>query len=489
MLTSRKQGEHLDNKKTKSRIIESILEKKEKISEPDIRDRLKKDFNVIDQGTINKHLHNLLAKEFGCIEFIPPDKKGLKNHWNITDIKTLRSIRHGFPEIPLNKYEKAITIVSKELGYSIDSIKGLEFYIRLYRSASLFNICLETDIDTLRKRAWNVYLRDEGFETNLHIKKLLNELYNKYIEDNPNFGMSKEDFQEVTKKIDQMGSMNSEYTFFGITDLSSDFYKENVAGFEDIKSRFMFMEPESPYPIFGAPLYLASNFFMGKFKGLAKAMSRYIYMMFENESAYRTDNSLTRRCKFNEEFDEEDKKMQETIFVEMCNECYKNNDDWRGMSLETFQKTMVEDRNLYMKMDEILYLIKTQHIAFHEGGFGLQLPHFVNHDILIGAEPDEEFEKKIKEIESNLRSEQDKSVGFAYTGDCMHNLLVLRIAIEFILKYKQPKIFCVSDDKIVIFKYLLKFYAYPLNLSGLFIEEKGSLKSLLELYGLKEQES
>jgi len=53
----------------KTSILEFILKNKEPVSEPDIRDHLNEKHEVIDQSTINKHMHNL--KDMGCIELIP----------------------------------------------------------------------------------------------------------------------------------------------------------------------------------------------------------------------------------------------------------------------------------------------------------------------------------------------------------------------------------------------------------------------------------
>lgn len=114
-----------------------------------------------------------------------------------------------------------------------------------------------------------------------------------------------------------------------------------------------------------------------------------------------------------------------------------------------------------MEIDEISSLIEKQRETFKESGFGLQLRHFLNHDIFIGASPDEEFEKKVKEIENDLRYEYENSVGFGYTGDSVYNRLVLRIASEFIFKYKQPKKLYVSDDKDEILNYLIKTFSDP----------------------------
>jgi hypothetical protein len=402
--------------KVKVKILKLVLGAPRTVKEHDVVTYLIDSKTIKCQSSVNRHFNDLCEME--CLNKIGSKSSINLNKWNVTKFETLRKIKDKFPEIDLNKYEKSITIVLKESGYSINSTKGLEFYMRLYLSVSFFNICLETDIDTLCNRAWNVYLHDSGFETNRRIKKLLNEFYYTYAKNNPNFKMSNETFQEVVKEIEQKGNIGSEYTFFGST-----------------------LDP-------------ASYFFMGKFKGLEKIMSRAMFMELENEATLRTDKSPTRRCKWNNTYDEEDKKIHEINFLKICEERFQKSNVWGEMSLETFLKTMNEDRKLHIKMNEILSLLKKQHEAFHKSGFGLQLKHFLNHDIFIGANVDEEFEKKVEVIESKY----DNSVGLPYSGEQMYNRIVLEIASEFILKYKQPKFLYKSDDKVEILQNLLKVY-------------------------------
>ena len=76
----KKQGERLKPDETKSYIIKDILENIGPIGEPDIRDHLKKKYDLRDQGTINRHLHYL--NDNGCIELIPSKKEGLRNKWD-----------------------------------------------------------------------------------------------------------------------------------------------------------------------------------------------------------------------------------------------------------------------------------------------------------------------------------------------------------------------------------------------------------------------
>jgi len=68
-----KQGDHLNVGEVKSSIIMFILQTMEPVEEPAIRDFLLQKYNVINQGTINRHLHDL--QKLDCIELIPPQKK------------------------------------------------------------------------------------------------------------------------------------------------------------------------------------------------------------------------------------------------------------------------------------------------------------------------------------------------------------------------------------------------------------------------------
>lgn len=418
-LKRKKDGRPMDGE-VKKKVIQLILKTPGKALKRDLLKYLTASKIVNDQSNLNRHLNQLYDSE--CIERFRSKIPKHPNKWDVTKFNTLKKIKYDFPEIQLNKYEKSLMIVLNESRYNISNVKGLHFYIELYRSASFFNACLETDIDTLRKRAWNVYLYDRGSETNKLIEKLMNELYYSYIINSPKFQMSKETFQGVTKEIEQMGSIDFEYTIFGSK-----------------------VSPEN-------------KFFKEKFAGLEKIMSRDIFIELEKEVTKRRYESPLRRCKWNEKFDEEDARVYETIFIKICEELFQKGSEWGGISLEAFLKTMSEDRKLHMKMNEILSLIEKQRETFHGQDFGLQLKHFIYYDTLIGIGPDEEFEKKVGEVYKNFNSEFLNSVGLSYSNDYMSNLLSLRIASEFIFKYKQPKNLNISNDKDEILDNLVKIY-------------------------------
>ena len=97
----------------KTSILEFILKNKEPVSEPSIREHLRNKHGVVDQSTINKHMHNL--KDLRCIELISP-KESRRNYWDVTTPINLKNIRHEFYELQINKYEKSINLILMELG-------------------------------------------------------------------------------------------------------------------------------------------------------------------------------------------------------------------------------------------------------------------------------------------------------------------------------------------------------------------------------------
>ena len=70
----KKQGDRLNVGEVKSSIICFILENVKSVGEPAIRNFLLQKYDLMDQGNINRHLHDL--QKLDCIELIPPKKKG-----------------------------------------------------------------------------------------------------------------------------------------------------------------------------------------------------------------------------------------------------------------------------------------------------------------------------------------------------------------------------------------------------------------------------
>jgi hypothetical protein len=158
---TKKAGERLQIGEAKTAIILYLLKNKEYVSEPDIRKYLFGELDLKNQGTINGHLRALLKLE--CIESVTQGPNKNTNYWNITSIKSLKRIRHEFPDIHINSYEKSIMILFNERGYNIKKMENLDFYIKLLLSVSLFDAFLDNDINELLTKASKIYLRDEGY--------------------------------------------------------------------------------------------------------------------------------------------------------------------------------------------------------------------------------------------------------------------------------------------------------------------------------------
>ncbi len=205
----KKQGDRLKQSETKSNIIKYILENNGPIGEPDIRKHLYVKYEIKDQSRINRHLHEL--KEDNYIELIPPTKTGLRNKWNITKFEHLENIKRKgeedtyFKKISLNEYEKSLMIICKKRGHNIRTLEGLKIYNRMRLLPSYFNMCMDTDIQTLYNRVWVIYLEDNEFKDQ-YFKKPLSNFYITFIKDNPKIGMHDEAFY---KKM--MGSLVQEH--------------------------------------------------------------------------------------------------------------------------------------------------------------------------------------------------------------------------------------------------------------------------------------
>jgi hypothetical protein len=162
-------GSHLKYKEVTSSILEFIVKNNGPVSEPVIRDHLKKKHEVMDQSTINKHMHNL--QDLICIELIPP-KIGLRNYWNITTLKNLKNIRFYFEDIKLNTCGKSLDILLTERPLK-NSMRAKKYFVQLFLSASFFDMCIKTDVETLYARASELYKLGELFKEEQYIKNLI----------------------------------------------------------------------------------------------------------------------------------------------------------------------------------------------------------------------------------------------------------------------------------------------------------------------------
>ena len=228
----KKQGGHLNIGEVKSSILEFILENKELVEEPAIRRYLLKKYDVIDQGNINRHLHDLRKHE--CIELIPQQKKGLSNQWDIKKLKNLKKIREEFPELRLNKYEKAINMIILEFKRDdIYIFDWLKIYIKLLLSVSFFDTCLKIDIKMLCQRIWRSYITTKDPAQHMDIDDLSKICYDVYAKHYSDCKVSEEMFTTVINEF------SVEFMRFGTkTDITE--LLENLPGLpEEIPSRII----------------------------------------------------------------------------------------------------------------------------------------------------------------------------------------------------------------------------------------------------------
>lgn len=193
----KKQGDRLNVGEVKSNILKFILESEVSVGEPAIRYFLQEKFDVADQGNINRHLHDL--QKLDCIELISPKKKGLRNYWGIKKLKNLRNIKHEFPEVNLNEYEKSINIVLQELEYFENSPDWLKFYIILRLSASFFNTSIETGRRPIEEGTWKIYITGIGSYRHQRIDDILRVCYSAYSKNYPELKMSETEFANIVK--------------------------------------------------------------------------------------------------------------------------------------------------------------------------------------------------------------------------------------------------------------------------------------------------
>lgn len=178
-MTSEKrvQGEHLERYKVKIAIIDLLLRNLEAVLEPDIREFLRKKYNINDQGNIKKHLKDLQTLPYCCIEKTPP-KRGFANRWDIKTVENLKKIRLHFPEIPLNKYQKFMNIFFKEHYFDVGFFTYPdEFRTQLLLSPSFLDMCIKTDMQTLYQRVYEIDQIGEGFDKHQRIKEYSNDVY------------------------------------------------------------------------------------------------------------------------------------------------------------------------------------------------------------------------------------------------------------------------------------------------------------------------
>jgi hypothetical protein len=167
---------HFNIGEVKSGIIEFILRHKGLIKEPFIRRSLQEKYDKIDQGTVNRHLHDLY--KLGCINLMPPSKETTRsNRWSISTLQQLENIRKHFPIMQLNRYEKSLDIISRYHLYFINPVCNIIFRVQLLLSTSFFDLCIKNDGEKLYSKAYEIYRFGRGFEDNVVIQNYIDDIY------------------------------------------------------------------------------------------------------------------------------------------------------------------------------------------------------------------------------------------------------------------------------------------------------------------------
>lgn len=161
----------------KTGIIEFVLDTRESVGEPIIRKHLKEVYGVVDQGTVNRHLHDL--EESDCIELIPP-KKGLRNYWEINKIENLNNIKLNFPKIQLNLYRKSLNVLLQERDFHPCTKNTNRFRAQLFFSPSLFDMYLKNGINTLYTNGYELY-KTRFFDEYQDLENSVHKVYSEFV--------------------------------------------------------------------------------------------------------------------------------------------------------------------------------------------------------------------------------------------------------------------------------------------------------------------
>ena len=364
---TKKQGDRLNVGEVKSNIICFILENVKSVGEPAIRDFLLQKYDLMDQGNINRHLHDL--QKLDCIELIPPQKKGWRNYWDIKKLKNLRKIKQEFPEVRLNDYEKSINILLLELEHFERSPNWLNFYLKLLLSPSFFKTCIETGSRVLDKGIWKVYLNGVGSNRHQHIEELLKACYLACGKYQSNFKMLEKEFTDTMKALP--------WDVFR-------FYREDALAIE--------IEHYLP----GLPRELSS-------------------------------------------------KISETRLSGM-----------EHIPVEKTKELKAEELGKYIMNTILLIMEERLDLKFLKDDLLLQ--HFIDHDMLIGEDSDDElyFVRKTKENHTLSRGSTVPWQIILREAE----LADLKLASEMIFKYKQPTQFSDSCNNLEeVYKKVLKYYS------------------------------
>lgn len=406
----------------KPKIIEFILNNKGPIEEAGMRKKLQG-----DSGNINRHLHELW-EEFKCIELIQTIKKGCRNYnlWDITKIKHLKNINEKFYNIQLNRYEKSINIVTRNLGYDINSPGYIYCFIRLYRSRSFFNKSLNTDVKSLTAEILKIYRFGVGFEGEIGIEELTYEYNAKYIKGEFNLEIPDQKFREVMEKLALRKEEILEEYAWRVCHCRTEQAKENLRNTSNgndlinaIKSNTL-QNPES-YPL--EPVPWVESFWM-EFQKIVPELSE--------------------------------------------------------ISVETILKTPDEYKDMCTEMSKLLFLIEKQQEMFNEMYFNLLFESFYTEDVLNEIDLPEEwdFAKKTKKYRKEYENTVKKK-DYRIIEDALHRMIFNehKIVSEFMAEHKMPSILSkISDDPKEVLRELLKLNGYHDLLKYL---ESGSVEEII----------
>lgn len=415
----RKQGDRLKQSETKSNIIKYILEKQGPVGEPEIRKYLEEEYEIKDQGRINRHLHELKNEDY--IELITPTKTGLRNQWDITKIEHLKNIKRRikedncFKKIKLDKYEKSINIIIQEFGYDTKSPQYINCFIRLYKSPSFFNSCLEIGVKLLISHALKMYRYGSGFEEETLIEKLLTECSKTYIESKLNFKIPENKFRAI---IEDLSSKRKE--------ILEEYAWRQCRPLPELRTK---LEKEK---------------FLKQFPGDDNTITRIIHNLYYNASFY---------------------EINQKIWVESFYENLKGYIlELSQTNIEDVLKTEDEYKDMYLKFSELLSLMEEQRESFENTFFNLLFEHFLSQDILVGYDSSEELyfakrtKKIIKDFKESLKEKNYKSIPRAVDRLIFDEHIIMS---EFMAKYKIPSILIkISDNPDEVLRELLILHNY-----------------------------
>ena len=423
---------------TQTNIIAFILASVGDVAEPDIRKHLKEKYNKINQGTVNRILHEL-QEEPACIESGESVKRSRSNYWNVTKIMHLRNIKTYCPELHLSEYEKSYITILQECSEDIFSRNGLKIYTHLLVSTSLFNECIDSGIETLLHRAWNMYLCGDGFKNYYRTKQLLSDFYSLYSPDNPDFKLSEDAFIKQMEELYPAIDGISEETFLRIFEETfPGLWEEmSIETFLKIKAEVNKKMDES-----SAHSSIWQEYFYEKINEKFPELSK-------NQAPNITSSEFERELKLITE-KISDETVRERIYKKIVDEMFLG---WSKENRSTCRETIDRDISIYRKVMEILVLIKKQREIYNISRFDLILKHFFDHDLVTGSATNEEI-NFIKNIKTNVEIIHDYEESRDFKNEIRVQLLGdLKPMSEIIFKYGKPSILtenCNSLDEVYL---------------------------------------